>query len=144
MPSLTNSSTSPYSRLKTVVKIIVFVVWLIGAQALSPERFWANRDLRFISTAQAAFPVDLENVALAASGAVASASSTYAGYNFSPGAAIDGERKGLNYLSGGAWHGASDTFPQWLQIDFSGSKTISAIDVFCRTTIKTHPSQQRR
>jgi hypothetical protein len=38
-------------------------------------------------------------VAAASSGASASASSTLSGYNFSAGAAIDGEHQGLNYYN---------------------------------------------
>lgn len=72
------------------------------------------------------------NVALAANGSTASASSTivYNGNPFPASRAIDGDRRGLNYLTGGVWHGSAATFPQWLQIDFSSSKTIDEIDLF--------------
>ena len=69
------------------------------------------------------------NYALASSGATASASTTMTG-SFSPGAAIDGDRKGLNALKGGIWVGAGPTNNDWLQVDFGDSKTINEIDVF--------------
>src|SRR2546426_3534419 len=70
------------------------------------------------------------NVALASNGAVASASSTFsAGFPVSAG--IDGDRKGLGWGNGGGWADANNgAFPDWLQINFSGSKTINEIDLF--------------
>jgi RHS repeat-associated protein len=79
------------------------------------------------------------NVALASNGATASASSTNSG--FSAAAAIDGEHKGLNWTSGGGWHSSSGTFPQWLQVDFNGSKSISEIDVFSVQDNYSSPSE---
>src|SRR5687767_6255627 len=71
------------------------------------------------------------NFALAANASVATASSTYTQCcGFTPAAAIDGEHKGLNWSNGGGWHGATSTFPQWLQIDFNATRTIDEIDVF--------------
>jgi subtilisin family serine protease len=74
------------------------------------------------------------NVALAASGATATASSTLdAGRT--PLAAINGDRKGLHWGSdpttGSGWHDATfGVYPDWLQVDFSGAKTINEINVF--------------
>jgi YD repeat-containing protein len=70
------------------------------------------------------------NYALTSNGSVATASSTYSGYSFSPGAAIDGEHKGLNWLNGGGWNDGTTQYPDWLEVDFSGSKTIDEIDVY--------------
>jgi hypothetical protein len=70
------------------------------------------------------------NVALAANGGVATASSTYsAGY---PVAAVNnGDRKGLNWAAGGGWADSTlNAYPDWVQIDFSGSQTINEIDLF--------------
>ena len=82
------------------------------------------------------------NVALAANGAVASASSItpnsqFPGYNFLPSVAIDGDRKsGLNF-----WRDdTSNAYPDWLQVDFSGSKNISEIDVFTLQDNDQNPS----
>ena len=69
------------------------------------------------------------NVALAANGATATASSIL-GSLYTASNAIDGEHKGLNYFNGGVWHSSAQTFPQWIQVDFNGNKTIDEIDVY--------------
>jgi hypothetical protein len=64
------------------------------------------------------------NVASAANGGIASASSELS----SPSIAIDGVR---NWATSGAWKDTTpDSFPDWLQVDFSGSKTINEIVVY--------------
>jgi subtilisin family serine protease len=75
-----------------------------------------------------------QNVALASSGATASASSTLDAGR-APLAAINGDRRGLHWGSdpdtGSGWHDATyGVYPDWLQIDFAGSKTIDEINVF--------------
>ncbi|NDP41169.1 MAG: PKD domain-containing protein [Aromatoleum sp.] len=72
------------------------------------------------------------NVALAANGGVASASSTYTvSGNYAAASANNGDRKGVNWANGGGWNDAdSGVYPDWLQILFSGQKTIGEIDVF--------------
>jgi len=73
------------------------------------------------------------NVALAANGGVATASSTYAaaGYGLAVAAVNNGDRAGLNWNNGGAWKDAtSAAFPDWVQIDFSGPKTIDHVIVY--------------
>jgi hypothetical protein len=69
------------------------------------------------------------NFALASNGGAASASTEHGGY---PAAgANNGDRKGLNWGSGGGWNdNTSSVYPDWLQIDFNGSKTIDEINVF--------------
>jgi|GEM_PF-390263 len=79
------------------------------------------------------------NVALAVNGSTATASSTYNG--FSPTAAIDGEHQGQNWLNGGGWHGATNTFPQSLEVDFNANKTISEIDVYTVQDNYASPSE---
>jgi NedA-like, galactose-binding domain/F5/8 type C domain len=70
-------------------------------------------------------PGTLTNVALPANGGAALASSTYSSA-FAPANAINGDRKGLSY-----WNDATPgSFPDWLEIDFSGTRNISEIDVF--------------
>src|SRR5205814_8219581 len=70
------------------------------------------------------------NVAAAANGATASASSTInAGY--APSGAINGDRKGLAWGNGGGWNdGTAGTYPDALQVDFAGPQTIDEVDVF--------------
>jgi streptogramin lyase len=73
------------------------------------------------------------NVALAANGGVASASSIYVapGYAFPVAAVNDGERAGLNWGNGGGWNDATtNAFPDWVQINFNGTQTIDQVIVY--------------
>jgi subtilisin family serine protease len=81
------------------------------------------------------------NLALQSNGAVASASSSYgAGY---PAAAVnDGDRKGLNWGSGGGWNdGTPNKYPDWVQVQFDGVQTIDEIDVFTLQDAYTSPAE---
>ncbi|MDQ3133114.1 MAG: M20/M25/M40 family metallo-hydrolase [Acidobacteriota bacterium] len=76
------------------------------------------------------------NVALAANGGIATASSFLT--NALPDKAIDGIR---NWATSGAWKDATpDVFPDFLQVDFSGSKTINEIAVFAVKDNFSNPS----
>ena len=70
------------------------------------------------------------NVALASTGALATASSTYS--STLPIAAINNnERAGTNWGNGGGWaDGTPNVFPDWVQINFNGSKTIDHVVVY--------------
>src|SRR6266516_4831392 len=68
-------------------------------------------------------PPQRTNVALAGNGGVASASSMYSS-SYPTGSTNNGDRKGLNWNNGGGWNDATaDAYPDWLQIDFNGSKS---------------------
>jgi len=70
------------------------------------------------------------NFALASNGAVAVASSTN-GPGFMPATVIDNQRSGANWGAGGGWNDAtSGTFPDWIEIDFNGVKTIDSAVVY--------------
>jgi subtilisin family serine protease len=70
------------------------------------------------------------NVALAANGGLATASSQYS-VNYPVAAVINGDRKGLVWGSGGGWNDATNsTYPDWVEIAFNGAKTIDEIDLF--------------
>ncbi len=79
------------------------------------------------------------NHASAANGGVALASSVYsAGY--AAAAVTDGERRGVNWGSGGGWNDATiNAWPDSVQVNFSGSKTISEIDVYTVQDDYTNP-----
>jgi hypothetical protein len=48
----------------------------------------------------------------------------------------------LNWGNGGGWNDADGgTFPDWLQIDFNGSKTIDEINVFTVQDSFSNPSE---
>jgi F5/8 type C domain len=75
-------------------------------------------------------PPTKSNHASAARKAVATASSSFsAGYP--PAAVINGDRKGVNWGAGGGWNDATpNAFPDWVQVDFEGARTIDEINVF--------------
>jgi hypothetical protein len=51
--------------------------------------------------------------------------------NYPVAAVINGDRKGLNWASGGGWNdGTSGVYPDWAEVDFNGTKSITEIDVF--------------
>jgi thermitase len=102
--------------------------------------YGSNNNYSYDSTGLAATisPTSRYNVALASNGAVATSSSNY-GALFTASNAINGEHKGLNYFGGGVWHSSAQTFPQWMQIDFNGSKTIDEIDVYAVQDNYTNP-----
>ena len=69
------------------------------------------------------------NVALQANGGLVSASSAYSGWAATN--AIDGNRQSGSFA---AWIDANpDSFPDWLQVNFSGVQSIGEIDVFTFT-----------
>ena len=71
-----------------------------------------------------------DHVALAANGGVASASSTY-GPGHLPANLIDGDTAGTHWGNGGGWADATaGAFPDWVQIDFAGQKTIDHVVVY--------------
>jgi hypothetical protein len=68
------------------------------------------------------------NVALASNGSIATASSQFSS-SYLPDLAINGVRNWAG--GGGGWKDATaDSYPDWLQVDFNGSKTIDEISVF--------------
>jgi hypothetical protein len=69
------------------------------------------------------------NFALASAGAVASASSAYAGY---PASSVnDGQRTGAGWGRGGAWNDATGgEYPDWVQVAFDGVKRIDRVVVY--------------
>ena len=70
------------------------------------------------------------NVALASAGAVALASSVFSA-QFPVAALNNNERKGAGWGNGGGWNDATaNAFPDWVEIDFNGSKTIDRVIVY--------------
>jgi hypothetical protein len=75
-------------------------------------------------------PSDRVNMALPANGGTAVASSTL-NANYPASAAINGDRKGLNWGAGGGWNdGTANASPDWLEVDFNGPKLIDEVNVF--------------
>ena len=81
------------------------------------------------------------NVALAANGGTATASSSY-GPEYPVSATNNGERRGAGWASGGAWMDATaNAFPDWVEVAFNGSKTIDEVDVFSLQDAWANPSE---
>ena len=71
-----------------------------------------------------------ENVALVSSGTTATASSTRSS-GYPAASVINGDRKAVNWGSGGGWHDATQSvWPDWVELQFSAPKVIDEIDVF--------------
>ena len=75
-------------------------------------------------------PPGRTNVALAANGSLAVASSTYAGA-YTASSLNNGDRKGLEWGSGGGWaDGTVDAWPDWVEVQFNGPQSIEEVDIF--------------
>jgi hypothetical protein len=90
-------------------------------------------------TASAAAP--MINYALVSNGSVASSSSMHdAGY--APSGAIDNVRSGANWGAGGGWNDATPwQFPDWIQVQFNGQKTINHVVVYSVQDNFLNPSE---
>ena len=61
---------------------------------------------------------------------MATASSTYPNPGYAAAAAIDGDRTGVNWGAGGGWNDATrSVFPDWLEVNFGGQKSVSIVRV---------------
>ena len=116
-------ATSPYS-----------VTWTPAMGSYSLTAMAADNEGGTASSA--AVPITIDpipgriNVALAANGALASASSTLSA-KYPPSGAINGDRKGLNWGNGGGWNdGTQNQGPDWLEVGLKGLKLIEEINVF--------------
>ncbi len=90
----------------------------------SPQKEYGYRIGELLVTAEPGVPSH-SNVALASSGATVTSSSTLSPYV--PAHVIDGSRRAIN--STGWVDNTFNSFPDWIEINFNGSKTISEIDV---------------
>ncbi len=93
--------------------------------AIGPEKEYGYRNGQLLITATGRL-----NVALAANGGVATASSAHTCCGFSTTGAINGNFRGP-WSNGEGWNDATENVvPDWIQVDFNGSKTIDEINVF--------------
>ena len=86
-------------------------------------------------------PIFTTNYALSSNGGIASASSVYPDPYYDPMGAINGDRKGLNWGTGGGGWNSQDALPQWLQVNLQGIRSISEIDVFTVQDNYSSPSE---
>jgi hypothetical protein len=88
-----------------------------------------------------AAPPGRMNVALAANGGVALASSSY-GSGYPASSVINGDRKGQGWGSGGGWaDGTPNAWPDWVEVQFTGPRAIEEIDVFMVQDSYATPSE---
>jgi subtilisin family serine protease len=79
------------------------------------------------------------NVAAASAGATAVASSTYSA-GFTASAVNNGDRKGIGFGANGVWiDGTPGGFPDWVEVQLAGARTIDQIDVFTLQDAFTAP-----
>ena len=79
------------------------------------------------------------NVALATAGGVASASSVY-GPGFPASAVNNGDRAGMNWGAGSGWNdGTRNAYPDWVEVDFAGYKTLDRVVVYTLQDNNTNP-----
>lgn len=98
----------------------------------SPQKEYGYRNGQLLVTAE---PASSVNVASAATGATVSSSSTLSPYV--AGNVIDGSRKAVNWT---VWlDNTFNSFPDWIEVSFNGSKTISEIDVITQQDDPQHP-----
>jgi RHS repeat-associated protein len=101
-----------------------------GGAAANPQKEYGYRNGQLLVTASA--PSRL-NVASSTNGATATASETHSA-PYAASGAINGDRK---LYTNNAWANVTATYPQWLQVDFNGSRVIDEVDVF---SIQDNPS----
>jgi hypothetical protein len=91
-----------------------------------------------VSQSVSTLPTSATNVALSTVGAIASASTT-ASNSYLAKNVINGDRKGANWGNGSSgWQDATaSAYPDWVQINFNGSKTITKVVVFSRQDSST-------
>ncbi|HYE12952.1 MAG TPA: RHS repeat-associated core domain-containing protein [Pyrinomonadaceae bacterium] len=102
-----------------------------GASPASPQKEHGYRNGELLVTAGPPAPGagPRTNVALASNGATASSSSSITGYPAS--SVINGDRRGLNWGSGGGWNDSTaDSYPDWVEVTFAGAKIINEVSVF--------------
>jgi RHS repeat-associated protein len=97
-----------------------------SSPASSPQKEYGYRNGQLLVTATGRY-----NVALAANGGVATASTTATGSGFATTFAINGNYRGPWGSNVEGWNdNTPNALPDWLQVDFAGSKTIDEISLF--------------
>ena len=95
-------------------------------------------ELEAYSTVSNIAPV--ANVASVVNGGSATASSHYSGY--APGSVINGDRRGLNWGADGGWNDSTgSSWPDTLQINFNGTKSITEIDLYTIQDAYANPQE---
>lgn len=112
---------------------------------LSTNNWLSLGEVEVMGTSSGAQPSGF-NAALSSNGGLVTASSTTPeseGHGvFHPEGAIDGDRKGLGWASGGAWRdGTEAAYPDWLEIEFQEHRYVNEINVFTLQDDYENPSE---
>ncbi len=122
--TLLGSAAAPYGFSWSSVPAGIYTLW---ARAYDNQGGSASSSAVTVTVTGS---VARTNVALAANGGVATASSVYS-VNYPVAAVNNGDRKGVAWGSGGGWNdGTNNLYPDWVQITFAGARSIDEIDVF--------------
>jgi hypothetical protein len=83
----------------------------------------------------------LVNHALVSNGGVATVSSSY-NANYPASSLNNGDRRGLSWNAGGGWNDATaGSYPDWVEVSFGGTRTVSEVDVFTLQDNPASPSE---
>ena len=129
-------STSPYSIVWGDVATGSYTL-----TAVATDDDGATKTSTGVGVTVVAAPNPIVNVAAAAAGGTATASSSH-NSGFAAANVINGERRGLNWGASASWCDLTpNAYPDWVEIAFNGSKSISRIDVFSMQDNYTAPSE---
>jgi hypothetical protein len=116
--------TSPYELVWTNVPADTYTLTAVATDVGGASTTSASIDITVLPGAVRT------NVALTTQGATATASSSF-GPGYAPAGAINGDRRGAPWGNGGGWNDATaGVFPDWIEVAFSGPKTIDEVAVF--------------
>jgi len=134
--TVTDLSGNPFFQpvLPGEYRILAVSQGVNGNFCLSSSSGECNNALSGIFTIKAVattIPTNKINVAASANGANAISSSDYSDGKYPAYTAIDGDKSGANWGNSGGWNdGTQYSFPDWLEVQFAGNKTIDEIDVY--------------
>jgi RHS repeat-associated protein len=129
---------------RTVDGVQTFEVYGFGGELLaeypaspiltSPQKEYGYRNGQLLVTAAPGTGQRVNFARANGSYPYATASSSFS-LSLTPNSTINGDRKGIHWgmspLTGSGWQDATTaSYPDWLQVEFDGSKTIDEIDVF--------------
>ena len=127
---VTLATVSGNNLVKRTVSFAPFATSRIRVTIAGALAHWSRVTEIEAWTASAATKAAPTNFALASNGGIAVASSTNSS-GFLPAYVNDGRRSGAGWGAGGGWNDAtSGAFPDWVEIDFNGVKTIDTAVVY--------------
>ncbi len=125
---VTLATVSGNQRVKRTVTFAPYATDRIRIHITNALGTWSR--VTEVEAWSSAVSLTASNVALAANGGVAFSSTTNSA-GFVPGTVIDNKRSGAGWGAGGGWNDATPgAFPDWIQVNFKGVKTIDRAVVY--------------